>query len=151
MVDQSGEQDQRIVVGVDGSEGSKKALRWAMGQARISGAAVEAVCAWQDPVMFGYPYGWPADGFDGGTISALTEKALDDTVEEVAAELGQPVKIAARVVQGHPAQVLLEAATGAQLLVVGGRGHSAFAGVLLGSVSQHCVQHSSCPVVVVHQ
>jgi hypothetical protein len=60
-----------------------------------------------------------------------------------------PVQILTRVLHGHPAHVLLDAASGAQLLVVGSRGHGAFAGMLLGSVSQHCVQHASCPVVVV--
>jgi nucleotide-binding universal stress UspA family protein len=53
------------------------------------------------------------------------------------------------VVEGHPAQVPLRAAGGAQLLVVGSRGHGTFAGIMLGSVSQHCVQHAPCPVVVV--
>lgn len=60
-----------------------------------------------------------------------------------------PVPVLTRVLHGHPAQVLLDAAGGTQLLVVGSRGHGAFAGMLLGSVSQHCVQHASCPVVVV--
>ena len=149
MVDQVGEHNQRIVVGVDGSEGSRTALRWAIGQARVTGATVEAVSAWQDPVMYGYPYGWPADGFDGGTIMALTEKALDDTLAQEASGSDHPVEILGRVIQGHPSEVLLEASKGAQLLVVGDRGHSTFGGLLLGSTSQHCVQHATCPVVVV--
>jgi nucleotide-binding universal stress UspA family protein len=53
------------------------------------------------------------------------------------------------VVEGHPAETLLHAATGAELLVVGSRGHGTFAGILLGSVSHYCVQHAPCPVVVV--
>jgi len=60
-----------------------------------------------------------------------------------------PTQVLPRVVQGHPAQVLLEAARGAQMLVVGSRGHGTLAGMLLGSVSQHCVQHAPCPVLVV--
>jgi nucleotide-binding universal stress UspA family protein len=63
--------------------------------------------------------------------------------------LAPSAPIVTRVVQGHPAQVLLDAARGADLLVVGSRGHGTLAGMLLGSVSQHCVQHSPCPVVVV--
>jgi nucleotide-binding universal stress UspA family protein len=63
----------------------------------------------------------------------------------------KPVAIRATVVRGHPAQVLLETATGAYILVVGSRGHGTFAGMLLGSVSQHCVQHAGCPVLVVPQ
>jgi nucleotide-binding universal stress UspA family protein len=63
----------------------------------------------------------------------------------------RPVTVLPGVVQGHAAQVLPEAATGAQMLVVGSRGHGTFAGIMLGSVSQHCVQHAPCPVVVVPQ
>jgi nucleotide-binding universal stress UspA family protein len=57
--------------------------------------------------------------------------------------------VTTRVVHGHPAQVLLDAANRADLLVVGSRGHGAFAGALLGSVSQHCVRHARCPVLIV--
>jgi nucleotide-binding universal stress UspA family protein len=84
-------------------------------------------------------------------MAAIMGKVLDDTIAEVAAQLERPVTVLARVVEGHPTQVLLDAATGAELLVVGSRGHSTFAGLLLGSVSQHCVQHTPCPVVVVPQ
>jgi nucleotide-binding universal stress UspA family protein len=143
--------DRRIVVGVDGSQCSKAALRWAMTQARLIDATVEAVNAWQDPVMLGYSYGWAPAVFEGDSVPTITEKTLDETVAEVAGHLDHPVEVRTRVAQGHPAQVLLEAATGAQLLVVGSRGHGTFAGILLGSVSQHCLQHASCPVVVVPQ
>jgi nucleotide-binding universal stress UspA family protein len=144
------QQDRRIVVGVDGSENAKTALRWAIGQARLTGAALEAVTAWQDPAMSGFSYGWSPMLFDGDSIATLTEKTLDETVAEVTGhDDGRPVPITTRVVQGHPVQVLLNAAAGARLLVLGSRGHGTFAGILLGSVSQHCVQHAPCPVVVV--
>jgi nucleotide-binding universal stress UspA family protein len=151
MADQANEHDRRIVVGVDGSQCSKTALRWAMAHAWLIDATVEAVSAWQDPAMYGFAYGWAPASFGGDSIAAITEKALDETVVEVAGQPDQPVDVVTRVVQGHPAQVLLEAAIGAQLLVVGSRGHGTFAGILLGSVSQHCVQHAPCPVVVVPQ
>ncbi|WP_329018626.1 universal stress protein [Micromonospora rifamycinica] len=86
--------------------------------------------------------------FEDVSIAAITEKMLAEAVADVASG-GTPVQFATHVVRGHPAQVLLDAADGAQLLVVGSRGHGAFAGMLLGSVSQHCVQHASCPVVIV--
>jgi nucleotide-binding universal stress UspA family protein len=149
MHDQNSDNAGRIVVGVDGSEGSKTALRWAMAQARLTGATVEAVNSWQDPMVFGYSYGWNPAPFEGERFAAVMSKLLDDTIADVSAQLEAPVTVLARVVQGHPAQALMEAANGAQLLVVGSRGHGTFAGIVLGSVSQHCVQHASCPVAVV--
>lgn len=139
----------RIVVGVDGSPGSKTALRWAMNQARLTGATVQAVISWQDPAQYGTAYGWTAAAFEGDTFATTMAKVLDETVAEVSAQLPHPVTVLAQVVEGHPAESLLHAAAGAQLLVVGSRGHGTFAGIILGSVSQHCVQHAPCPVVVV--
>jgi nucleotide-binding universal stress UspA family protein len=153
MTDQKSGHDRRIVVGVDGSQGSRTALAWALIQARLTGAAIEAVAAWQEPVMlvgYGYPVGG-AGYLDGDSIAAIAQKTLDDTIAAVAADLGEPADVSTRTVMGHPAQVLPDAADGAQLLVVGSRGHGTFAGMLLGSVSQHCVQHAPCPVVVVPQ
>jgi nucleotide-binding universal stress UspA family protein len=66
-------------------------------------------------------------------------------------ELDHPVEVAIRVVEGHPVHVLMDAARKAQILVLGSRGHGTFTGILLGSVSQHCVQHAPCPVVVIPQ
>jgi nucleotide-binding universal stress UspA family protein len=150
MSDRANEHDRRIVVGVDGSEHAKTALHWAIDQARLTDATVEAVTAWQDPAMSGFSYGWSPMLFDGDSIATLTQKTLDETVAEVTGQDdGRPVPINTRVVQGHPAQVLLNAAAGAHVLVLGSRGHGTFAGILLGSVSQHCVQHAPCPVVIV--
>lgn len=151
MADRTTDQDNRIVVGVDGSPCSKVALRWAMTQARQTGADVEAVAAWQNPVMYGAAigYAWLPSTFDGDNVATDTQKALDEVVSEVSAQEDEPVKVLTRVAQGHPAEVLTTIAAGARMLVVGTRGHGAFAGILLGSVSQHCVQHAPCPVVVV--
>ncbi|BCB83042.1 universal stress protein [Phytohabitans suffuscus] len=138
-VDQAG----RIVVGVDGSEASKDALRWAVRQAQLTGASVDAVIAWEFPA---YYYGWaPAEALD---LSAVTREALRTAVDEA---LGEERTVAVRelVVEGNPARVLIDAVKDASLLVVGSRGHGGFAGALLGSVSQHCAQHATCPVVVV--
>ncbi|MCM4081240.1 universal stress protein [Paractinoplanes hotanensis] len=149
MPDQVTETAARIVVGVDGSSGAKIALAWAMNQAKLTGATVEAVIAWQDPAIYGAAYGWTSVSFEGDTYGVAMTKLLDDSIAEVAGETGTPVPVLPRVVQGHPVEALLKAAAGAQLLVVGSRGHGTFAGILLGSVSQHCVQRASCPVVVV--
>jgi nucleotide-binding universal stress UspA family protein len=148
MTSPANQADSRIVVGVDGSDCSKVALRFAMTQARLVGATVEAVAAWQEPALNGFGYGWVAPP-SGDSLAMLTQQTLDQTVDEVSASIENPVEVKTRVEQGHPALVLPEVAIGAMMLVVGSRGHGAFAGMVLGSVSQHCVQHLSCPVVVV--
>ncbi|KUL41254.1 universal stress protein [Actinoplanes awajinensis] len=149
MIDQERVADRRIVVGVDGSAGSKRALCWALGQARMSGASVEAVAAWQVPPMYAYAYGWAPTGIDDAGIVTFAEKALAETVAEVLGKEQHPIPVTTRVVEGPAAQVLLAAGNGAQMLVVGSRGHGAFAGMMLGSVSQHCVQHAACPTAVI--
>ena len=138
----------RVVVGVDGSPCSEKALRWAIVQAQLTGARVEAVASWQDPVASGhYSFGFSPVVTDDEDWAAITEKHLQEAVGAAVDELHPDVPVVTRVVQGHPAQVLLDAAAGARSLVVGSRGHGTLAGMLLGSVSQHCVQHAPCPVV----
>ena len=137
----------RIVAGVDGSESSLAALRWAVRQAELTGATVEAVIAWHYPVL-PVPVGpAPAAVID----SAEFEKAADKTVAEAihgVASSGGKVQVSAQVREGNAAQVLIDAAAGADLLVVGSRGHGGFTEALLGSVSQHCVHHAPCPVVI---
>jgi len=134
-----------IVVGVDGSDPSKEALRWAVRQAQITGEKVRAVMAWEYPTSFGWIPPYPTE-FDPGLD---TRKALDATVEE-ALGTNPPVEVESVVVEGRPATELLEAAKGADLLVVGCRGHGALTGMFLGSVSQHCMTHASCPVMIIH-
>jgi nucleotide-binding universal stress UspA family protein len=141
--------EKSIVVGVDGSEGSKAALRWALSQAHLTGLPIDAVTVWQPPTQTGYLYGYIPTELDDESYAELAGKTLDATVADVRAEFDQPVKVRTIVRAGHPALILLEAGRNAEVLVVGSRGHGAFAGMLLGSVSQHCVQHPTCPVVVV--
>jgi nucleotide-binding universal stress UspA family protein len=143
------DQEHRIVVGIDGSAGSKSALRWALAQARLTGAKVEAVAAWQDPYLYGYGYGWPTTQFDVAEIVTVAEKSLAATLAEVVGEQDKGITVTGQVIEGPAAKVLMSRGTTAQLLVVGKRGHGAFVGMLLGSVSQHCVQNASCPVVVI--
>jgi len=137
-------------VGVDGSPCSEKALRWAIVQAQLIGARVEAVATWQDPVASGYySFGFSPVVTADEDWASLTAKCLQESVSRAMDDLHPHVDVETQVVQGHPAQALLDEAAGAELLVVGSRGHGTLAGVLLGSVSQHCVQHAPCPVVVV--
>lgn len=135
-----------VIVGVDGSSESKAALRWAVEQAHLTGQTVKAVMAWRQPMdIFGYALPSPI----ANDIRLDCEKSLGSAVEE--ASVAHPdVKISSEVVEGLAPLVLLDEAKGADLLVVGSRGHGAFTGMLLGSVSQHCVTHATCPVVVVH-
>lgn len=138
----------RIVAGVDGSPSSIHALRWAVKQAELTGASVDAVIAWQYPIAAG-GFGWAPSTLDDNTDYAeLAAKALNGALADV--ELPAAVKVRQIVQAGNPAQVLLAAAKGAALLVVGNRGHGGFTEALLGSVSQRCVHHAQCPVVVVH-
>jgi len=138
----------RIVAGVDGSPSSMSALRWAVRQAGLTGAAVDAVIAWHYPVAAS-GYGWAPTDLEGGfDFKENAEKVLADAIG-TACDSGSDVPVRARVVEGNPAQVLLEASDGADLLVVGSRGHGGFTEALLGSVSQHCVHHAHCPVVVI--
>jgi nucleotide-binding universal stress UspA family protein len=135
-----------IVVGVDGSEPSKAALRLAADQAELTGGVVDAIFAWELPPSW-YGLAPPTDT-KSADYHEQARELLDRVIDEV---LGpeRPVEIRPRSAQGHPAAVLLDAAARARLLVLGNRGHGGFAEALLGSVSQHCVQHAPCPVVVV--
>ena len=138
-----------IVVGIDHSAGAKAALRFALEEARLRQATLRVVHAWQ----YGY-IGAGLEGFlpaAGGELEDFRQAAaaaLDQTLREVVAD-EDDVTIERRVDQGAPAAVLVEESQGAELLVVGSRGHGGFAQLLLGSVSQQCAQHASCPVVIV--
>ncbi len=133
-----------VVVGVDGSEASRDALRWALGYARLAGASVHALTAWQYPPS----YAWAPAVIDQVDLEGDARRMLKETIEEVVTAHWDVV-VQSEVVQGSPGQTLTKAAEHADVLVVGSRGHGAFAGMLLGSVSEHCVHHATCPVVVV--
>lgn len=140
----TGSQRLRIVVGVDGSDESKAALRWARRIARAEGATIDAVAAWEFPASIGW--GAVPDGYDP---RADVEKCLTETVDEVFGAARPPgMRVAA--LEGDPARVLLTAAEGALMLIVGSRGHGGFMGLLLGSVSAKVAEHATCPVLVVH-
>ena len=135
----------RIVVGVDGSPGSKRALRWAAQEATWRHARLDAVCAWSVPYQT-YE--------EGGYIDPVPhEEVARATVQEAVESLTSPdtarPDIRAVAAHGEPAPALLEAAAGAELLVVGSRGHGGFVGLLVGSVSQRCVDHATGPVAVI--
>ena len=134
----------RIVVGIDGSDGSKDALRRAAELAELLGARIDAVATWELPT--------------GSLLRALPpsftpepdiERLLSDTVAEVFVA-GRPSDLRLNVLAGPAAQTLITVADGALMLVVGSRGLGGFSGMLLGSVSSRVVEHATCPVLVVH-
>jgi nucleotide-binding universal stress UspA family protein len=143
----------RIVVGVDGSEHGAAALRWAVDEARVRGANVVAVHAWVfvPPTAVAEPGMIPVaatDLMDDLTLERqAAERALDEALE---ATLGDAAgEVDRKLVEGAAADVLVDASTGAELVVVGSRGRGGIRGALLGSVSQHVAQHAHCPVVIV--
>jgi nucleotide-binding universal stress UspA family protein len=139
---------QNVVVGVDGSEGSRRALAWAAAAAREHQARLTVVTAWtQPPAPVGPGYG----SLRGYAVADFSEPAEHQLNEAIAAVLSEDSHLVLErvLIEGHPAPRLVEASSDADLLVVGSRGHGGFAGMLLGSVSQHVAAHAHCPVVVV--
>jgi nucleotide-binding universal stress UspA family protein len=134
-----------IVVGVDGSEGGRRALEWAAREAATRGGAVQAVIAWS----------W--DGMEYGPIAATrpqeeAERAgrlLDQEIKGLIARTGSSLPVAGEVVEGRPADVLSAAGRAADLLVLGSHGHSRVRHTVLGSVSEECIRKAACPVVVI--
>jgi len=134
----------RIVVGVDGSEGSKHALRWAARQAEYTGAVLEAINAWDYPAT----YGWVPVPPEDYALAEFAEKSLNEAINDVFGS-DIPKRLERKVVQGHPAEILVEASKNAELLVVGSRGYGGFTDALLGSVSTYAVHHAHGPVTVI--
>ena len=147
MTEIQGQHIGRIVAGVDGSDSSRAALAWAVRQAALTGAQVDAVHAWHVPTSYGYGYGY-ASVLPVIDLQEVARQVLDEAIADVAG-LAPDVEIRPVIVEGNPAQALLDNAKDADLLVVGSRGHGGFAEALLGSVGQHCVHHANCPVVVI--
>jgi nucleotide-binding universal stress UspA family protein len=137
----------RIVVGVDGSPTALAALRWAVHQAKATGDTVDAVIAWENPSLETAGYGWSP--LTDAECSEYIQDATK-TVEAAIAEVSTPggPQIRSMVLQGTPAQVLLEASADADLLVVGSRGQGLLVDALVGSLSHHIFQHAHCPVVI---
>ncbi len=131
-----------VVVGVDESDWATAALRWAVREAEVRNTTVLAVLAWS------YIDQHPSDGFDPHYTAADADAALDALIA-AALPAGEASRVRRHAVCDLPARALLDAATGQEMLVVGARGLGGFRGLLLGSVSQHCVHAATTPTVVV--
>jgi nucleotide-binding universal stress UspA family protein len=134
----------RIIVGVDGSPGAEAALAFALEEARLRGATVTAVFAWTVPLAPDVP-----TGLIPGLLSDFRTDAETILADAAARADTRGVEVERLVVEGPAGRALVEAAEGADLLVVGSRGRGGFKGLLLGSIGQQCAQHAPCPVVIV--
>lgn len=133
----------RVVVGVDGSPSSVGALHRAIRIARALDCDVVALAAWSYPPMYGgsMAAAWSPEQDAIDILAGVTTDVFGDDA---------PDWFIAEVHQGTPTQVLLDASQGAEMLVVGSRGHGGFAGLLLGSVSSACAEYAKCPVLIYH-
>jgi nucleotide-binding universal stress UspA family protein len=133
----------RIVVGVDGSPSCLAALDWAGRQAEMTKSVLHLITAWNWPAAYG-----TAVAISNEFSPALIAATVLDSAEEAVHDAHPSVEIHKYVQEGHAASVLVNASKGATMLVVGCRGHGEFAGMLLGSVSEHCATNAHCPVLV---
>jgi nucleotide-binding universal stress UspA family protein len=136
-----------IVVGIDGSEHSLDALRWAAEEARLRGAHLQVVGTFTTPIMStGYEVAVP----DPTDLQAASESMLAAAVDSVRMTGAlDGVDLSSEVLEGHAGERLIALSEDADLIVVGSRGHGGFMGLLLGSVTTYVVNHAHCPVVVV--
>ena len=140
-----------VVVGVDGSDGAARALRWALDEARLRGAQLRVIHAWFVPLILSAPsdetFGIPPPA---GSLEEVRSALAREAEKVLAASLrgtgSDDVQVVGEAVEGKPAHVLTDAAADADLLVVGSRGLGGFTGLLLGSVSQQCAHHARCPL-----
>jgi nucleotide-binding universal stress UspA family protein len=139
-----------IVVGIDHSEGAKAALEFAVEEAKLRHATLRAVHAWQFSFETpGIEQGfYPAARPDLSEMHRAAEGALEAAIAEAITD-SDGIAVERRVIEGTPGAVLVAESQGADMLVVGSRGHGGFAGLLLGSVGAQCAHHAACPVVII--
>lgn len=131
----------RIVVGVDGSESSLNAFRLAARIASAFECSLQAVTVWNLPAGFEVPLmtGWSPEEDANEILRAAASAVFGDEL---------PSWFCSSTRRGSVAHTLIEASDGAEMLVLGSRGHGGFVGLLLGSVSAACVEHAHCPVTI---
>jgi nucleotide-binding universal stress UspA family protein len=138
-----------IIVGVDGSEVSRRALDWAVREAGLRGAALTVLAVHQVASNYwtGSPEHYPADQ----PVTEVMRKAAEEAVQKAVSQAGgsAPSSVTVRAVSGLPAQELVSASSDADLVVVGSNSGSELSQMLLGSVTNKVVNHAACPVVVI--
>jgi len=135
--------ERHIVVGVDGSSSSGRAIDWAIAEAQRTGDSLRLVSAWMFPMALGYAF--------TTTVHEVHDVAQDrvDRAAAHVADVAPEITVTGETTEQSPGPALVAAAKNADLLVVGSRGVGGFEGLLLGSVSQYCTRHAACSVVVV--
>ena len=132
-----------VIVGVDGSTSSLGAVRWAGDYAAATGAPVTLIAAWQWPTSYGWSIPMPEDYEPSADAQRILAEAAATLREQ-----HPSLSVETEAVEGPPAQVLVDASKTAALLVVGSRGHGQLTGMIIGSVSERCVAHAHCSVLV---
>ena len=133
----------KIVIGVDGSDGSTKALDWAIAEALRAPAILELATAWMFPMALGYVFAkTPAE------VRQQVQRIAELSVSHVA-DVAPDVVVRSTLREAEAGPALVELSTGADLLVVGSRGHGGIHELLLGSVGTYCARHAHCPIVIV--
>jgi nucleotide-binding universal stress UspA family protein len=138
-------ESQKIVVGVDGSAGSKAALQWALEEAKLRKRPVEIVHCWNVVPPYGGKFSLRPDDYATFEQSAL--RLVDEMIDDAEIDEGDDVRKVVRF--GSASELLIDESRQALMLVVGARGEGGFVGLLLGSVTTKVVAHAACPVVVV--
>ncbi len=135
-----------IVVGIDGSTESIAALRWAIHEAVMRNVPIKALHCWSYPTSVGVPSMMLTDV---ELIRKSSVALVHDVITQATAGSATPVAIDPVITEGSASHALIDASKGAELVVVGARGHGGFLGLLIGSVANQVVHHAACPVVVV--
>jgi nucleotide-binding universal stress UspA family protein len=139
-----------VVVGIDGTEASREALRWAADEAKLRGTALRVVHSWSRPYAVSGPN--PQSHRPAVDEEDTERRLAEDLVDRELAATGVEVTgvpIEREPVEGRPAKTLIDAAQHADLLVIGSDPHGRLAHEPLGRVGRECVQHAPCPVVIV--
>ena len=139
---------ENIVVGIDGSNAADAALQWAAAEATAHGCRLVAIHTWSVPVSAGSAFA-PGIAFDPAELETAAKDVLSSALDRVLGNARTCLTVDEVVATGSASEALLHHAKGARLLVVGTRGHGGFAILLLGSVSQQCAHHATCPLVIV--
>ncbi len=132
-----------VIVGVDGSAESSRALRWAADYVTQLGGVVHAITVWHQPVQFGYRL-----ATSDADLEQRARRSLEDTVAPVRADYPN-LDLKSRLLRGHVVDEMVGLSNQADLMVLGNKGHGAFTGMMVGSVALKLVHHSRCPVTVI--
>lgn len=141
----------RIVLAVDGSPSAERAIAWGIEEAARCGAELHIVSVWEEPDVGPESYEYAPAESQVETAAATQARRRVDDAAELSRRTLPADRVHTAVLSGGPAEMLIERSKEADLLVVGSRGRGGFRGLLLGSVSQQCVSHAHCPVVVVRE